>query len=315
MVRYIAKRLLEMIPVLLGLTLILFLLFSGEGEKAAYVRLGDNASPEMIDEWCESRGLNDPILVQYARYIYNIVIHQDFGNSYITDESVATGLAGRFPATFKLALVGAVVMLVVGIPVGVFSAVKQYSWQDTAVVSLSMVGVSIPNFWLALMLIIIFSLKLKLLPASGFYGPSYWILPAVAVSLNPTCTLMRTTRSSVLEAIRQDYVRTARAKGQKESQVIIHHVVRNALIPVMTVAGLQFGILLGGAVVIESIFSIPGLGKYITDSIIRGDMMVVLGGLMLIAFVFSIVNLLVDILYTYIDPRLKTTFVKKRKTS
>lgn len=313
MVKYVCKRLLMMIPVLLGVAFLLYCLLSLTTGDVARVKFGEEASAEVLDEWREEKGLNDPLLVQYGRYVFNIVTKGSLGTSYMTDKPVMDMLIARFPITLKLALSGLIVMVAIGVPIGIISAIKQYSWVDTLLVSIGMLGVSLPNFWVALMLIIIFAQNLGILPATGVGGIDHWIMPAIAVGIGPSCTMMRTTRSSVLECVRQDYVRTARAKGQVESKVVLHHVLRNALIPVFTVSGIQFGALLGGAVVIESIFSLPGMGKLIVDNIATRDYPIVIGGVLLIAISFSLVNLIVDVLYTIIDPRIKTQFESKKK--
>jgi len=313
MVKYVLKRLLMMIPVVLAVILLLYVLLTLAPGDPARIILGEDAAQELVDAKREELGLNDPILIQYGKYVAGIMTKGDFGNSYSTGKPVANALLERFPTTIGLAVSGLLVMSLIGIPIGIISAVRQYSWIDNISVAVGMIGVSMPNFWLGLVLIMFFSLKLGWLPASGFYGPAYWILPAITVGVNSAATLMRTTRSSMLECVRQDYIRTARAKGQKENVVVMHHALRNALIPIITVLGMQFGILLGGAVVIESIFSIPGLGKYIVDSIQTRDYPVVLGGVVLMAICFSLVNLAVDLLYTAVDPRIKTQFQGKKK--
>lgn len=314
MIKYVIKRLFLMIPVMLGVAFLLYGLLSLATGDAARVKFGEDASEEVMNEWREEKGLNDPLIIQYGRYVGNLVTKGSLGTSYLTDKPVTEMLMARFPVTLKLAVVGLCVMLIIGVPIGIISAIKQYTWIDTLMVSIGMLGVSLPNFWVALMLIIIFSQNLGILPASGMGSAANWIMPAIAVGIGPSCTMMRTTRSSVLECVRQDYVRTARSKGQKEGKVVIHHVLRNALIPVVTVSGIQFGALMGGAVVIESIFSLPGLGKLIVDNIATRDYPVVIGGVLVIALAFSLVNLVVDILYTVIDPRIKTQFeVKKKK--
>ena len=313
--KYVIKRLLMMVPVVLGTILILYLMMMAVAGDPAELILGENASQEQYDELREDLGLNDPILVRYGKYVWDIVSKGDFGNSWYTSKPVAEGILERFPTTAGLASCGIFIMIVIGIPIGVISAIKQYTWVDNLAVTLGMVGVSMPNFWLGLELIIIFALKLGWLPASGFYGPAYWILPGITVGINSAATVMRTTRSSVLECVRQDYVRTARAKGQSEQKVVVHHVLRNALIPILTVIGMQFGIALGGAVVVETIFSIPGRGKYIVDAIGKRDFPIVLGGVVLLAICFSVVNLVVDLLYAIVDPRMRTQFQggKKKK--
>lgn len=314
MLRYIAKRILMMIPVLLAVSFLIFsLMYLAPGDPARIV-LGDDAPEEAVLEKREELGLNDPFLVQYGRYIYNIVFHFDFGVSYSTGEPVVKTLLERYPVTIELALCCMFMMIIMGLPIGIISAVKQYSLLDNISVSVGLIAVSMPNFWLGLVLIMFFSLKLRLLPASGFYGWKYWILPSMTVGFSNAASLLRTTRSAMLECIRQDYVDTARAKGQSEFKTIMHHVLGNAWIPILTVIGMTFGRLLGGAIISEQIFSIPGLGKLMIDSINMRDYPMVRGGVLMLAFTFSMMNLVVDILYTFIDPRLKTEFaVKKRK--
>lgn len=302
-----------MIPVLLGVTLLVFLLLQMAPGDPAQIILGEDATKEEIEELRNEMGLNDPILIQFGRYVVKLVAEGDMGNSYRSGKPVLKSILERYPTTITLAVFGTVIMLVIGIPIGIISAVKQYSWLDNISVAIGMVGVSMPTFWLGLMLILIFSVKLRMLPASGFYGPAYWILPAATIGFHAAASLMRTTRSSMLECIRQDYVRTARAKGQKEIVVTVHHVLRNAMIPIITVAGMQFGVSLGGAMVVETIFAIPGLGKFIIEAINARDYPIVQGGVLMIALSYSVVNLLVDLLYAAVDPRIKSQFGGKHK--
>jgi peptide/nickel transport system permease protein len=200
----------------------------------------------------------------------------------------------------------------IGIPAGIISATRQYSILDNLAMILALIGVSMPNFWQGLMLIIVFSIHLAWLPASGFYGPIYWILPVITIGTGTAATITRMTRSSMLEVIRQDYITTARSKGNKESTVIMKHALKNALIPIITVIGLQLGRGLGGAILTESIFSIPGIGKLMVDSIKARNYPVVQGGVLFIAIAFSFINLFVDILYAYADPRIKSQYSRKR---
>ncbi len=309
---YIGKRVLLMIPVLIAVSFLIFsLLYLAPGDPARII-LGDDAPESAILEKREELGLDDPFLVQYFRYIYNIVTRFDFGISYATGEPVVKSLLERYPVTIELALCCMFMMIIMGLPIGILSAVKQYSLLDNVSVTIGLVAVSMPNFWLGLVLIMIFSLRLRWLPASGFYGIKYWILPAMTVGFSNAASLLRTTRSAMLECIRQDYVDTARAKGQSEIRIILHHVLGNAWIPILTVIGMTFGRLLGGAIISEQIFSIPGLGKLMIDSINMRDYPMVRGGVLMLAVSFSVMNLLVDILYTFIDPRLKTQFAHRR---
>ena len=214
----------------------------------------------------------------------------------------------RLPATIKLAFLSCLFAIVVGVSIGIFSAVRQYSIIDSFSRVISLLGISLPNFWLALLLMLLFSVKLGWLPASGLYGPAYYIMPMMSISAVSIATFARTTRSSMLEVIRQDYIRTARAKGQNEWVVIFKHALRNALIPIITIVGVQFATALGGAVVNEQVFAIPGLGKLMVDSIKARDFPVVQGGVLIIAFMFSVLNLIIDLLYAFVDPRIMSLY-------
>ena len=316
--RYVVKRLLMMIPVLLGITILVFLMLHLTPGDPARSMLGDTASPAEIEALREELGLNDNLIVQYLRYMKNLVFHGSLGTSYVSGREVMSEILNRFPTTILLALCGIFVTVLIGVPTGIIAAVKQNSWMDKVATFIGLFGVSMPAFWLGLLLAQFFSLKLGWLPATGFYGPKYWILPAFIVGLNTSAMVMRMTRSTMLEIIRQDYIRTARAKGVKEKIVVVHHALSNCLIPLITVIGLQIGSQLGGAMVTETIFSIPGLGKYLVDSISSRDYPVIQGGVLFTAIVFSVVNLLVDILYAYVDPRIKTQYAKaggKRRNS
>lgn len=313
MLRYVFKRLLMLIPVLLGVSFIIFSMMYFTPGDPAKVILGDLATQEDLELFREEHGLNDPFFVQYVNYMKGVITKGDLGTSYTTKQSVLKEILERFPTTFFLAGISILLAVVIGISCGILSATKQYSVIDHICNGLSLVGVAMPNFWQGMMMIIVFSLILGWFPPSGFSTPIQWVLPAVTIGTSQAANIMRMTRSSMLEVIRQDYIRTARAKGQKESVVIWKHALKNALIPVITVIGLSFGRLLGGAVLTESIFSIAGLGKLMVDSIKVKDYPTVQGGVLFIAFVMCMVNLLVDILYTVVDPRIRSQFADKRK--
>ena len=308
MLKYVGKRLLMMIPVLLGVTFIIFsMLYITPGDPARLV-LGDSASPEAVEQYREEQGLNDPFLVQYGRYMKNLILHGDLGTSYATKKPVIDLIKDCFPATVKLAVCSMLFALVLGIPSGIISAIKQYSIFDMCSMAFALLGISMPVFWLGLLLTLLFSVKLGWLPSSGFNTPLHLILPAVSLGAQSVAVITRMTRSSMLEVINMDYIKTARAKGLHEKTVIIRHALGNALIPIITSAGLQFGTLLGGAVLTESIFSIPGIGRLMVDSIKMRDFPTVQGGVLIIALAFSIVNLLVDLLYAFVDPRIKAQY-------
>ena len=308
MLRYIVRRVLFLIPVLLGVAFCVFtLLYLTPGDPARMV-LGDLATEDAVQEFRNREGLNDPFLVQFGNYIWKAVTKGDIGRSYITKRSVAQEVLAAFPATLKLSALAMVIAILVGLPCGILSAIKQYSLFDTVTMIFAMIGLSMPVFWLGLLLILLFSVHLRWLPSSGFGTFKAMILPAVSLSAQAISMVTRMTRSSMLEVIRADYIRTARAKGQKESVVIWVHALHNALIPVVTLCGLQFGHLLAGAILTESIFAIPGVGRLMVSSIMQRDYPMVQGGVLFIAIVFSIVNLLVDLVYAYIDPRIKTQY-------
>ncbi len=317
MIRYIRKRILTMIPVLIGVTFIIFtMMYFSPGEPADMV-LGDMATESDKQIFNEEHGLDKPFFTQYVNYMKKVVTKGDLGTSYVTKRPVTIEILDRFPTTFQLALMSIIFATIVGIGVGIISAIKPYSWFDTIVTPLSLVGIATPAFWLGMILIIIFSVNLKWLPPSGFSTPAHWVLPTIALGFNAAARIMRITRSSMLEVIRQDYIRTARAKGTKESVVILHHALRNALIPIITTIGLVFGRQLGGAVLTETIFSIPGLGKLMVDAIKIKNYPMVQGGILFIAFVMIVVNLIIDILYAFIDPRIRSQYssVAKKVTT
>lgn len=311
--KYIFKRLLMMIPVLFGVLLIVFILNHITPGDPARQLVGDSASLADVEAMREKLGLNKPLYEQFGSYIWNLLARGDLGTSYQSKQPVAKEIMQRFPTTILLAVVSVILSVGIGIPTGVLSAIRQYSWIDKLSRVLALLGVSMPNFWQGLMNILLFSIYLGWLPASGFYGWQYWILPAVTIGTSSAATITRMTRSSMLEVIRQDYIRTARAKGQSERIITIHHALKNALIPIITIIGIQFGGLLGGAVLTETVFAIPGLGKFMVDAIKARNYPVVQGGVLILAFVFSFVNLIIDILYAFVDPRIKSQYKTYKK--
>ncbi len=315
MVRYIGKRLLMMIPVLLGIVLIVFCMNHISSGNPARMLLGVGASDEAIAALEEELGLNDPLYVQFFNYVKGVVTGFDLGTSYQTKRPVIDELMERFPTTAKLAFLSILISAVVGITLGIISAVKQNTILDHLCTSVSLLGVSMPAFWAGMMLILLFSITLKWLPVSGLDGWKNWILPTFTSSMVGMATITRMTRSSMLEVICQEYIVTARAKGLTEKAIIVKHALKNALIPIITVLGIQLGIMLGGAVLTETVFSINGLGKYMVDGIKNRDYPVVQGGVLLLAMVFSLVNLLVDIIYAYADPRIKSQYSRSKRRS
>lgn len=302
-----------MIPVLIGVSLVIFTMVYFTPGDAAEMILGDMGTPEDKALMREKLMIDEPFIVRYVAYFKSFVFEGDLGTSYTTKRPVVDEILERFPTTIVLAGLSALLAAVIGIVAGIISATRQYSWFDNISTAISLIGVSMPNFWQGLMLILVFSVWLRWLPASGFDGPKYWILPVVTIGTSNAATIMRMTRSSMLEVIRQDYIRTARAKGQVERIVIWKHALKNALIPVVTTIGLTFGKMLGGAVLTESIFSIAGIGKLMVDAIKMRNTPVVQGGVIFIAFSLSLVNLVVDVLYAFIDPRIRSQYMKPKK--
>ncbi|GAB1376268.1 ABC transporter permease [Lactococcus petauri] len=308
MLKFIFKRLLMLIPVVFGVVFVIFTMLYFTPGDPAVMALGSMAPPEALEEFRLEQGLDDPFFVQFKRYVYNAISKGDIGTSYITKRPVMNEILSAFPNTLKLTFVSVLFCIILGIPLGIVSAIKQNSWIDTSAMLVAFIGLSMPVFWLGLLLILFFSVYLGWLPSSGLSGPLHYILPSITMGTFSLAVFTRMTRSSMLEVIRQDYIRTARAKGQKESTVIWTHALRNALIPVITVVGLQFGVLLAGAVLTESIFSIPGVGRLMVESIKMRDYPVVQGAVLFIAIAFSLVNLVVDLLYGFVDPRIRARY-------
>jgi ABC-type dipeptide/oligopeptide/nickel transport system permease component len=331
MFKYIIKRLLMLIPVLLGVSLFVFIIMHVFTGDPAALMLGEHATKAQILALRQEMGLNDPIYVQFGRFLWQL-LHGDLGRSLMTKRPVVQDLLLQFPATIELALFSLAIASFVGIFIGVISAVKRYSFFDYVSMIGALLGVSMPIFWLGLILIIIFSVNLHWLPVAGRIDiglepaaithlylvdsivtgnwEAFWsalrhlILPGIALAAYSMAIIARMTRSTMLEVVKQDYIRTAHAKGLDERTVVYHHALKNALIPIITVIGLQFGFLLGGAVLTETVFSWPGIGSLTTNAILASDFPLVQGSVILVAAIFVIVNLLVDLFYAYLDPRI-----------
>ena len=312
MLRYIGKRLLWMIPVILGISLILFTIMELSPGDPARMLLGEYASQADVNALRQEMGLNDPFLTRYFAYLWNLV-HGDFGVSYVTKVNCAVEIVNRFPATLKIAGLATLIAAVIGIPVGIISAVKQYSFADVAATTAAMIFTSIPPFWLGLMLILLFTLQLHLLPSVGSDSWKNFIMPSLSMAAMLTSTLVRMTRSTMLEVIRQDYIRTAKAKGASPMRIIFKHALRNTMLPVVTILGLDFGNLLGGALIIENVFGISGLGTLMVDSVKSKDTPMLVASVLFASVVGGLVTLFVDVLYTYIDPRVKMQYVRASK--
>lgn len=270
----------------------------------ARIALGQDVTAESIAAFRAEHGLDDTYLVQLGRYVYRAVVHADLGYSYIMRSSVSSELASRIPVTMKLAFWAVVFSTLIGIPLGIICAVKQYSLLDSVTTLVTLLGVSMPTFWTGLLLILAFSVHLGWFPSMGFSSIDEMVLPIVTLSGSAIALIARITRSSMLEVIKSDYIRTARAKGQKESVVIFRHALPNAMIPILTIIGMQFGMLLGGSIITEAIFSISGVGRLMLDAINTRDYPIIQGGVLFISVAFCIINLAVDLLYALIDPRI-----------
>lgn len=304
MFSYIIKRVLQMIPTLIGVSILVFILIHAVPGDPARLVAGNDATEEDVALVRDRLGLNEPLYAQYGTYLVNLA-KGDLGTSLRSNRPVMTEILTRFPTTIMLTLMAIVIMVIVGLFAGIFSATKPNSLRDNATMMFSLFGISMPVFWLGLMLILIFSYYLRVLPSGGSDSFKYFILPALAIGLSSSAILARLTRSSVLEVIHQDFVRTARAKGVKENLVIYKHTLKNALIPIITIIGLEFGHLLGGAVLAETVFSMNGLGRYVIQSIQFRDYPAIQGTVLFIATIFVIVNLIVDLCYSLVDPRVR----------
>jgi len=303
-----------MIVVLLGVLFIVFVLLDFTPGDPARQILGAFADEKDVAAKRQELRLDDPFFVRFGRYVYNLVFHFDLGVSYRTKLPVMQEIATRFPITMLIGVLGLVVSVVIGLITGVISAVRQYSWLDKICNVFAVIFHAMPNFWLALELSLIFALKLKWLPPTGYKGIEYLILPVAALGLNGSTAIFRQTRSSMLDVIREDYIRTAKAKGQSEFKIIIKHELRNALMPVVTMVGNSLGTIIAGSVVVESIFSIPGLGNYMLQAINGRDYPVIQGSVFVLAFMICVFNLLTDIIYSFIDPQLQSQYQSKGST-
>lgn len=332
MLKYIIKRILQVIPVLLGVTIIIFFITRVLAADPAPVVLGEHATQEAMAQWRADYGLDQPLWRQYIDFVVN-ALHGDLGTSYYTHTPVTQEILSRFPATAELAVCAIIVAAVIGIALGVMAAVHRNKLADNASMVVALVGISMPIFWSGILLILFFSAYLHILPSSGRIDPllqptggtgffiidtiasgdfealgntlQHLVLPTLALSLYSMAIITRMTRSSMVETLNADYIRTARAKGLPKGKVTIKHALRNAMLPVTTVIGLQFGSLLGGALLTETVFAWPGIGKYTVDCVLKSDFPVVQGVVLLVAVIFVVINLIVDIIYAWLDPRIK----------
>ena len=313
--RYVLRRLLQMIPVVLGVTILVFtVMYFIPGDPVKMI-LGAEATPAQIEAVRQSLGLNEPYLTRLSRFLADIFLHFDFGTSWIYHTPVTAELLKRLPRTLTIAVICMGLQVLVGTPLGIIAAVNRNGWGDRIAMFIAMFGISMPNFWVALILVLFFSVELGWLPPYGIGGIQFYILPCIANAFPGIATQARQTRSSMLEVIRSDYITTARAKGMSELRILLRHALPNALLPVITIIGNGMGMMLAGTVVIEMIFAIPGVGWYLVGGIGNRDYAVVQSSVIFLAIAFTLIMLLVDLAYAFIDPRVKAQFAghKRRK--
>lgn len=311
MTKYIIKRLLMCILVIISAAFVIFTIMYFVPGDPAKIMLGDGVPVEMIEAKREELGLNDPYLVRLGRFLSDTFLHFNLGNSYGTGLPITVELVSRLPRTIALGVAGILVDALIAIPLGIIAGLKVGKWQSTVLSVGAMVLACLPDFWVALMLIILLSVKLNLLPSFGIGGIQYYIMPVIAISIGGIGGELRQTRSGMLDVMKSDFVTTARAKGVPERRVVLRHMLPNALIPVVTVIGASFARVIGGTVIIEQIFSIPGVGMYMLDAINTRDYPVIQGSVLILAGVTSLTMLLVDLVYAMIDPRIKASYSKK----
>ncbi len=304
MQRYLIRRIVLLIPVVMGVVTFVFLIIHMIPGDPVDLMLGEIAQQADKEMLRTRLGLNDPIHIQYYRFIKGVV-RGDFGISIHFKQPVLAIIIDKFPATLELTLGAIVIAILISIPMGIIAAARQYSIFDNSSMLLSLIGISMPNFWLGPLLIIVFSIKLGWLPVSGMGGLSHLILPSITLGTSMAAILSRMTRSSLLEVIREDYITAARAKGLSEWVIMVKHALTNALLPIITIIGLQFGALLAGSIITETIFSWPGIGRLTIQAIVTRDYPLVQGCVLFIALCYVVVNLLTDLLYVFIDPRIR----------
>jgi len=313
MLRYAIRRLLQLIPVVIGVSFIIFFIMDlAPGDIVDIEAAEEGLTKEQMEQRREEYGLNDPVVIRYARYMFDFV-QGDLGDSYTTGKPVFEEFISKLPSTMKLAAASALVSVVLSLSLGIYGALHHGSFGDNAAMVFSFLGLSIPNFWLGLMLIILFSLKLGWLPSGGNKGFLSIILPAITVGTGLTASLARTTRSSMLDVLGSDYLRTERAKGTPENTVVMKYALRNALIPIVTIAGGQFAGALGGSVLTETVFAWPGVGRLITDAVSARDTAMATGCIIMKTTIIGVILLLIDLLYAVIDPRIKARYSKGGK--
>lgn len=305
LLKYAVKRIFMIIPLLFVVTLLVFIMLSFAPGDPAVLMLGPEATVEKIEQVRVELGLNKPLYIQVWDFIKQLILHGDLGRSYQSGRPVIGEIARTLPVSAQLALNGILISTFIAVIIGVLSAVRQYSLLDNVIKIVVLAAVSMPVFWLGLIMIIIFSVYLGIFPSAGWGDWQHMVLPSLTVAAYPLAVLTRLTRSTMLEVILQNYIRTARAKGLSEGTTIFKHALRNAFIPVITVIGIQFGVLISSAVLTETVFAIPGMGRLIVDSIFNRDYAIIRGVILVTALIFMIINLIVDLSYSFFDPRIK----------
>ena len=313
MLKYVLKRILWAIPVVICVAILIFCIMRMAGGDPARQLVGIDATEEEYNQMREKLGLDDPFIVQLASYLGNLFLKGDLGTSYMTHTSISKDMAVRVPYSILIGFASIVISVILGIWLGMQSAIHAGKWQDKACMVFALGGVSMPTFWLALILLLLFAVKLRWLPAAGVGGFKYYIIPVLSVSFHGIASFARQTRSSMLEVIRSDYVITAKAKGLSSREVIYKHALPNALIPIVTMIGTHFAIMISGSVEIETIFSIPGTGVYLTTAINNRDYPVVQSVIVVISLIFCLSMVAVDIAYAFLDPRIKARYTASKK--
>ncbi len=312
MIRYIVKRLLLLIPILLGISFIVLILIDISPGDVARIIAGPTAEEWEYQQVREELRIDDPLLVRYVRFIGGAV-KGDFGKSFITQKDVWGDIMSRFPYTLTIATLSMVLAVIIGIPVGIYAATHQYTWKDNTAILLSLFCVSMPAFWFALLLVQFFAVKIPIFPPSGIESWKGWVLPTVSLALGFAAGIARQMRSSVLEVIRQDFIITARAKGLSERKVLYRHALKNALIPVIMIVGTLFGMSMGGALIAEVIFSIPGLGTYTLVALANRDYPAIQGSVLFLSTIFCLIILMIDIIFAFVDPRIRSQYIRTKR--
>lgn len=307
MIKFVIKRIIQMIPILIGVSIIVYLMLSFSPGDPARLALGMNAKPEQIEAFNKENGLDQPVVIQYFNYMKKLVTG-DFGKSYTTKQSVASMIAVRLPATCILAFGSLLLTYILSIPLGILLAVKQNTWFDDTYRVVALFASSMPAFWLGMLLILLFSVKLGLLPSNGFDTPLHWILPLLCSCFGTWASSSRYIRAMVLDTIRQDYVRTARAKGTPEKQVLFRHAFKNAMLPLITSIGFSIGTFFGGSIILEQVFGINGMGRMLLSALREKDIPTVMAGVIMTAVMIALGNLMADLLYGVVDPRIRSMY-------